>query len=53
LEIKGDFPQRREVIEYNGYKFQILEMDNKRIQKVKFNRINTELKADDGKGKNE
>lgn len=37
LEIKGDFPRRSEVIVYAGkYRFQILEMDNRRIQKVKF-----------------
>lgn len=36
LEIKGDFPNRREVIRYENYCFQILEMDNRRIQKVKF-----------------
>lgn len=40
LEIKGDFPRRREVIEYKNYRFQILEMDNRRILKVKFNMIN-------------
>ncbi|MCD8193017.1 MAG: gliding motility-associated protein GldE [Tannerellaceae bacterium] len=39
LEIKGDFPRRREVIEYGNCSFQILEMDNRRILKVKFNRI--------------
>lgn len=39
LEIKGDFPHRREVIEYGSYRFQILELDNRRILKVKFNRI--------------
>lgn len=39
LEIKGDFPRRREVIEYNGFRFQVLEVDNRRILKVKFNRI--------------
>ena len=39
LEIKGDFPRRREIIEYKDYRFQILEMDNRRILKVKFNRI--------------
>lgn len=37
LEIKGDFPRRREVIEYKNYRFQILEMDNRRILKVKLN----------------
>lgn len=40
LEIKGDFPRRREVIEYKNYRFQILEVDNRRILKVKFNFIN-------------
>ncbi|SEF76718.1 gliding motility-associated protein GldE [Parabacteroides chinchillae] len=39
LEIKGDFPHRREIIEYNKYRFQILEVDNRRILKVKFNCI--------------
>lgn len=39
LEIKGDFPRRREVIDYGKYRFQILEMDNRRILKVKFNHI--------------
>ncbi|MCC8144168.1 MAG: gliding motility-associated protein GldE [Tannerellaceae bacterium] len=42
LEIKGDFPRRREVIEYNNCSFQILEMDNRRILKVKFNKIDPE-----------
>ncbi|MGM9760083.1 MAG: gliding motility-associated protein GldE [Parabacteroides sp.] len=37
LEIKGDFPRRREIIDYNQYRFQILEVDNRRILKVKFN----------------
>ena len=36
LEIKGDFPQKKEVVEYRLYAFQILEMDKKRILKVKF-----------------
>jgi gliding motility-associated protein GldE len=39
LELKGDFPERQEIIEYNGYRFQVLEVDNHRIQKVKFTRI--------------
>ena len=39
LEIKGDFPRRREIIEYDDYRFQVLEIDNRRILKVKFNRI--------------
>ena len=36
LEIKGDFPQKKEVLEYMSYTFQILDMDKKRILKVKF-----------------
>ena len=36
LEIKGDFPEKKEVVEYQLYAFQILEMDKKRILKVKF-----------------
>lgn len=39
LELKGDFPKRREIIEYRGYQFQVLEVDDRRIQKVKFTRI--------------
>lgn len=39
LEIKGDFPRRREIIDYNQYRFQVLEVDNRRILKVKFNRL--------------
>jgi gliding motility-associated protein GldE len=36
LEIKGDFPAEKEVVTYEQYTFQILEMDKKRILKVKF-----------------
>lgn len=38
LELKGDFPERREIINYNNYCFQVLEVDNRRILKVKFSR---------------
>ena len=48
LEIKGDFPRRREIIEYDDYRFQVLEIDNRRILKVKFNRI-----SDQGKERQE
>jgi len=40
LEIKGDFPRRQEKIDYENYRFQVLEVDNRRILKVKFSRIN-------------
>ncbi len=36
LEIKDGFPQRKEVIAYKNYRFQILDLDNRRILKVKF-----------------
>jgi gliding motility-associated protein GldE len=35
LEIKGDIPVIGEEIDYNGYKFQIVSADNRRIKKVK------------------
>jgi gliding motility-associated protein GldE len=41
LEIKRDFPKRKEIIDYNGFRFQILEIDNRRILKVKFTRTAT------------
>lgn len=36
LEIKGGFPQRKEIVRYENYRFQILELDSRRILKVKF-----------------
>ncbi|MCD8167192.1 MAG: gliding motility-associated protein GldE [Bacteroides sp.] len=36
LEIKGEFPQLHEKVEYDRYDFEVLEMDNRRILKVKF-----------------
>ena len=36
LEIKGDFPEKDEVIEYKEYRFKILEMESRRILKVHF-----------------
>jgi CBS domain containing-hemolysin-like protein len=36
LEIKEDFPEKKEIIAFENYSFQILEMDKKRILKVKF-----------------
>ena len=36
LEIKGDFPEKKEVVAYKQYRFQILEQDKQRISKVKF-----------------
>lgn len=35
LEIKGDFPKLHEKIEYQNFSFEILEMEERRISKVK------------------
>ena len=40
LELKGEFPALHEKVTYDHYEFQVLEMDNRRILKVKFT-INT------------
>lgn len=42
LEIKGDMPKRKEIVQYGIYSFQILEADNRRILKVKFSKENTQ-----------
>lgn len=35
LEIKGEFPKSHECITYAGFTFEVLEMDDRRIRKVK------------------
>ena len=35
LEIKGEFPKTHEVIKYKNARFDVLEMDNRRIMKIK------------------
>ena len=35
LEIKGDFPAVHEVLMYKDYKFEVLEIEERRISKVK------------------
>lgn len=35
LELKGEFPALHEIINYRNYRFEILEMTSRRIQKVK------------------
>ena len=37
LQIKGTLPLRREVIDYKQYRFRILEADERRVLKVKYN----------------
>jgi len=39
LEIKGGFPQRKEIIDYGDCHFKILDIDDRRILKVKFKRM--------------
>lgn len=36
LELKGDFPKRKELVEYKRYGFQAEEMSKRRIMKVRF-----------------
>lgn len=36
LELKGDFPSPKEVISFMKYRFQVLEMDKRRILKIKY-----------------
>ena len=40
LELKGEFPAMHEKVTYDHYEFEVLDMDNRRILKVKFT-INT------------
>ena len=35
LELKGEFPALHEVIRYKNFRFEVLEMDNRRILKIK------------------
>lgn len=35
LEIKGEFPKRHECIDYKNFTFEVLEMDERRILKIK------------------
>ncbi len=35
LELKGDFPKPHEVLEYQNYRFEMVEMDEHRISKIK------------------
>ena len=36
LEIKGELPRKNDVITYQSHKFTILEVDNRRIKKIKY-----------------
>lgn len=43
LEIKGDFPKRHEMVVYGNYHFEVLAVDQRRIQKVKFTIVPDEV----------
>ena len=49
LELKGEFPARHEKVSFGRYEFEVLELDNRRILKVKFT-INP-IPADSGTDK--
>lgn len=38
LEIQGEFPQKGDVITYRDHQFTILEVDKRRIKKIKYNK---------------
>ncbi len=40
LEIKGELPKKNEVIVYREHKFTILDVDNRRIKKIKYEKNN-------------
>lgn len=42
LEIKGELPRKSEVITYHEHKFTVLEVDNRRIKKLKYEKLPTE-----------
>lgn len=39
LEIKGELPKKNDMITYRQHKFTILEVDNRRIKKIKYEKI--------------
>ena len=49
LELKGEFPKRHEKVTYQQYELEVLEMDKRRILKIKFtiNSLSDEVKHDD------
>lgn len=51
LELKGEFPALHEIINYQNYRFEILEMTSRRIQKVKVTILPVAQEEDEGKEK--
>lgn len=46
LELKGEFPLLHEKLTYSHYEFEVLEMDNRRILKVKFTILSPQTEED-------
>jgi len=46
LELKGDFPRRQEIVTFKNYQFQVLEMNKRRIMKVKFTVMDTTTESE-------
>ena len=46
LELKGEFPALHEKLKYDRYEFEVLEMDNRRILKLKFTIRDEETQQD-------
>jgi len=51
LELKGEFPALHEIINYQNYRFEILEMTSRRIQKVKVTILPVVQEEDEAKEK--
>ena len=51
LELKGEFPVLHEIINYQNYRFEILEMTSRRIQKVKVTILPVAQEEDEEKEK--
>ena len=49
LEIKGEFPALHEKVTYHNYEFEVLEMDSRRILKVKFTILPKEMDESESK----
>ncbi|MCC8172863.1 MAG: gliding motility-associated protein GldE [Odoribacter sp.] len=46
LEIKGDLPHKRDVIIYKEHKFTIIDVDNRRIKKIKYERLDNPIESE-------
>lgn len=49
LEIKGEMPRKNEIITYQEYKFTILDVDSRRIKKIKYENTTPEQETEKDK----